>query len=92
MATGQEPPVKKPVTDFQLCLFCQIQTSASLVNTEYRSFKDSAYKKILECIQKKAEYGNPDFVNIAQHLSGVTPEEIKDRKGSWHTDCYKKNS
>ena len=89
MASTQEPPTKKLSTDFKLCLYCQTCTNQTLVDTEYRTFKDSAYQNFLDSVDKKREYGNPKIISVGQTLFCVTANELRDRKASWHRDCSK---
>ena len=85
MMTSDNPP-----TDFKLCLFCQTDTCEKLVDTQYRTFKESAYESFLSCVYKKSDYCNPEFVVVAKRLKGTSADELKAKKASWHRDCYKK--
>lgn len=69
-------PKKKP-TDYNLCIYCQTETTEKLVNTQYKTFKVTSYGKFLDCIEKRYEYGNPEFVSAGQRLSGITVDELK---------------
>ena len=83
-----EPPAKKSVTDYTLCLYCQEKNSEKLVDTQYRTFNESAYGHFMSSVQKKYEYGNPDFLSVYKRLVGVTEDELKQKKASWHRKCY----
>ena len=45
---------------------------------------------ILADVQKKAKYGNTDYLSVANRLHNCTSSELKDQGASWHRDCYKK--
>ena len=64
MALSEEPPPKEISTEFDLCIVCQCQRTEKLVNTQYRSFNDSSFGTILECVHTRNKYGNPDYVLI----------------------------
>ena len=62
MASPKELPFNKPTTDFKLCLYCQTDTGEKLVDIKHRTFKESAFETFPKCVQKKADYDNPEFV------------------------------
>jgi len=62
MASPKELPFNNPTTHFKLCLYCQTGTGEKLVDTQYRTLKESVFETFLKCVQKKADYYNPVFV------------------------------
>lgn len=87
---SKDPPEKKATSDFQLCIVCQLQNKDKLVDTAYRSFRDTAYDKLLQSVDKKATLGNPEYVRVSQRLHGISSEDLKALGASWHSSCYKK--
>ena len=80
MASPKELPFTKPTTDFKLCLYCQTGTGENLVHTQSRTFKESTFETFLKCVQKKADYYNPEFVWVGQRLLELQQTSFKLRK------------
>lgn len=90
MMSAPESSVDHLTTDYKLCVYCQTQSSEKLVNTQYRTFKDSAYQTLLDYVQKKAEFGNPEYIRIKERLGEITIDDLKAQKTTWHRDCHKR--
>lgn len=74
---------RKKCIDFTLCILCQERKKSVLVNPK-------CYEKVLECIKKRAQWNDSEYVNIANVLGDISSEELKNKKASWHSECYKK--
>ena len=80
-----EPCKKNRPTDFTICIRCQT-TSKKEKLTQPRD--TATYEKFLHCINKRAEYGNPDFQPVAARLRGLSANDLQELKALWHRDCY----
>lgn len=80
---SEEPPSKKQTLDFSLCVKCQ--KPGSLVEQHLGL---PTYEKFLDSIRQRAEYGNPDFVQLNQRLHGLSPKDLEENHASWHRSCY----
>lgn len=62
-------PPEKTLTDFKLCIICQDDTGEKLVNTAYRTFKDTAYESILKGLfQKREQY----YIDVKNRLGNIS--------------------
>ncbi|CAH1154560.1 unnamed protein product [Phaedon cochleariae] len=78
--------IKKKITDFSLCILCQEKKNIPLVAPK-------SYDKAIECIKKRAEWDEMEYVNILCQLSSMSSfssESLQNKNAKWHSDCYKK--
>lgn len=74
---------RKKVIDFSLCILCQTKTNCPLVNPK-------CYEKMLDCINKRAEWNDSEYCNISYQIGNLTNDYLKSKNAAWHSDCYKK--
>ena len=48
-----------------------------------------SFEKVLECVRKRENWNDLKYVEISCRLGAVTPQELKNVRASWHSDCYK---
>ena len=70
---------------FSICIRCQT-TSRNDKLTQPR--ETVTYEKFLDCINKRAECGNPDIQSVAAQLRGLSANHLQKLKALWHGDCY----
>ncbi|KAL5007722.1 hypothetical protein ScPMuIL_016528 [Solemya velum] len=47
-----------------------------------------AYKKFLEFVHERAEYGDVEYPQISKRLEQFTATDLKDMNAKWHRTCY----
>ena len=67
---------------FKLCIICQTQTDAELVE------KPVSHKELFDAIQERSCYGDVKFAKVRSFLNGFPFEELV----SWHRTCYQETS
>ena len=68
--------------DFAYCILCQQKKLTPLVIPKN-------FEKVLDCVQKRANWNDLKYVTISSRLGALTAEELKDGNASWHSECYK---
>ena len=82
---ASRPTIKRHCgqTDYSLCIKCK-KKKEPLVQPKLPSFN-----KFLECVRKRSEYGQTDFVNISLRLGEhSTGEMLLEKRARWHRSCY----
>lgn len=98
MASSEPPPRQKRATessiDFQLCLLCQGEKFTNIKGVHQlehlRQPEWESYQPLLNCIHKRAQYQNPEYVRLHQQLSGISVEELINQHAMWHKSCHGK--
>jgi len=89
MATSGEPPLKKPIIDFEQCIKCQGEKWDSAKKLEQlTSPTRESYAKFIETIERRAGYGNPDFVILHQRMRSLSADILEENQAVWHKTCY----
>lgn len=74
---------KRKTTDFSLCIFCQEKKKSPLVVPK-------TYEKALQCIEKRAEWDEIEYVTILYELNKFSNVNLQNEHAKWHSECYKK--
>jgi hypothetical protein len=81
----EEIPAKCKPTDFTICIICQEEPM------KYKLSKPrdlSSYETFLQSVNKRSEFGNPDFVKISHRFVGLTAAHLLSKGAQWHRNCY----
>ena len=98
MASCGEPSCKKratePSIDFRICLLCQGDKFTDIKGVHQlehlRLPELESYQSLLDCISKRAQYQNPEYVRLHQQLSGISGKELNNQHAVWHKSCHGK--
>lgn len=68
--------------DFKYCILCQRKKEESLIENPV------SHERLLQFVEERSGYGDPQYSAIWSQLQGYTPHELALQDATWHRTCY----